>query len=100
MSSLSRPSRSVPPAISRASGRSASRVTAASASAALAYAKSRIAGRRFAGAARRVAYGGDDLRVGGAAAEVAAHPLPDLVVVAGVALRDAGDGGEQLAGVQ
>ena len=50
------------------------------------------------GGAARAADGGDDVRIGGAAAEIAAHVFADLVVVARVALVHAGHGRQDLAG--
>src|SRR5207249_1375382 len=46
----------------------------------------------------RLRHRGDDAHVSAAAAEVAAEVLADLVVVAGVALPDAGQAGHDLAG--
>src|SRR5687768_17218465 len=50
------------------------------------------------GGARRVLDGRDDVVVGSAAAQIAAHPLADLRRRAGVALGDAGDAGHDLPG--
>src|ERR1700761_8923457 len=41
--------------------------------------------------------GGDDVRVGGAAADVAAHVFTYVVIIGGVAFLDAGDRGDDLA---
>jgi len=58
----------------------------------------------FVGHRRRGLFdGGDDVRVGGATADVAAHVFADVVVVCGVAFLDAGDRRDDLqvrAGVQ
>src|SRR5437588_579631 len=43
-----------------------------------------------------LADGGDDVRVGAAAAEIAAHPLADLMVRAGMPFLEQGDGGADL----
>ena len=53
-----------------------------------------------AGGARRVLDGRDDVVVGSAAAQVAAHPVADLLRRAGVALCNARDAGHDLPGVQ
>ena len=49
-------------------------------------------------AAPRLLHRRDDVRIGGAAAEIAAHVFADVVVAAGVALVDAGDRRHDLAG--
>ena len=54
--------------------------------------------RTGTGRARRVLDGRDDVVVGAAAAQVAAHPVADLLRRAGVALVDAGDAGHDLPG--
>src|SRR2546421_7542307 len=51
-----------------------------------------------AGDASCVVNGGDDVIVGSAAAEVAAHPVADRLRRAGVALVDAGDASHDLSG--
>src|SRR5437868_2153655 len=43
-----------------------------------------------------LADGGDDVRIGAAAAEIAAHPLADLMLRAGMSLFEQGDGGADL----
>ena len=48
------------------------------------------------GGARRILNRRDDVVVGAAAAQVAAHPVADLLRRAGVALGDAGDAGHDL----
>ena len=50
------------------------------------------------GGASRVLDGRDDVVVGSAAAQVAAHPVADFLRRAGVALGDAGDAGHDLPG--
>src|SRR3954469_1172970 len=57
-----------------------------------------LASSHGAGGAGRILDGEDDVVVGSAAAQVAAHPLPDLLRRAGVALVDAGDAGHDLPG--
>src|SRR3954454_10346182 len=58
-----------------------------------------LASPRRTGRAHRVLDRRDDVIVGSAAAKIPAHPLPDLLRRAGVALVDAGDGGHDLPGV-
>src|SRR5215212_7083762 len=57
-----------------------------------------LASPRRTGRARRVLDRRDDVVVGSAAAEIPAHPIPDLLRRAGVALADAGDAGHNLPG--
>ena len=52
----------------------------------------------FVGHRRRGLFdGGDDVRIGGAAADVAAHVFADVVVAGGVAFLDAGDRRDDLS---
>src|SRR5689334_20555402 len=86
--------RSVPPAMNFAVGSAARRRTASATSLARAYSKLIM----IASLPHRLADRRDDVGIGAAAAEVAAHQLADLVGGLRLALGDQAGGGTDLAG--